>query len=301
MPCPTPGEPEPTPALDGLLRAAEDAARELDRVGEQDERVRERLWERIGALRSSGGEQALEAAKSWTRRQEPFLRELGADTLGQLHPAAESLDFARRCRAAVLPLLSDVHEDVLQSALVALAHLYREEHPFDLAPVLPLVSHPSPDVRQACGFLLGGSPAERDAGALAALLVLMTDESEEVRDWATFGAGVQTEIRSPELTAALLERLGDSSETVRAEAISALAARGDERVVGAIHEALESGSVQSPVLDAIRALPRKEFLPELRGFLAADPEDAEIVAAVEACESGVPRPPDGGGHRSSAP
>lgn len=277
--------PEPDAPLDVLLRGAEEAATALASRGGHDDGLRHVLWAWINPLRAHGGPDALRAAAAWARAPEAHLRALAADVLGQLNPSLDSLEFAGECTAAVLPLLDDTDPAVLESAIVALGHLYREERPWPVDRVVELARHPDEDVRLACCHALSVGHADRTSAALEALLRLAEDPADDVRDWAVFSLGVQSDVDTPTVREALARRLDDPNEDVRAEAIHGLARRGDERAVVAIEAALATGDVTSPVLEAIVDQPSPRYVDALRGFVESAPDDPLAANALHASEA----------------
>lgn len=282
---PDPAIPPEDASLDVLVAGAHRAALAQAACGEDDGVAHDQLWLWIGALRSHGGQDVLAAGARWRLADQPALRSLAADTIGQLRPALDSPEFAEACIAELLPLLEDPHADVLGDAMINLGHLYSHKHGWDAALVARHASHAAQSVRFACSFALGGGPAEEQPLALATLIQLMDDESEEVRDWATFGASVTCSADSPELRAALVARLDDPVEIVRAEAILGLAQRHDPRAHPAILHALDSGSALAPIFEAVEAMPSPDFIEDLGGYLKNNPECSSLIEALQACEA----------------
>jgi HEAT repeat protein len=251
-----------------LDRAASCAA--ADPLRETDE-----LWAVIVELHRRGGSIVYAAATEWCASEQPSLRCLGADVLGQLG-FSEGHPFAEPSTQALTKLLADPEPTVVDSALVALGHLETG----DLPTICGLASHASPEVRHGVAFCLGGR--NHDA-ALDALVRLCGDEDADVRNWATFGLGTLSEADSPAIRSALIERLSDDDTDVRGEAMRGLARRGDVRAVGAILDELQRPGGSDLAIEAASEMPRREFLPVLEALLESNPEAEDIRVAIEDC------------------
>ena len=237
----------------------------------------EQRWNHVVALHRRTDVAIFERAAAWCGSEQPLLRALGADVLGQLG-CLDSHPFAAASTPILLARLADAEPAVLASALLGLAHLGTG----DLQPILSLAAHRSGHVRYAVAYCLG---ARDEPEARAALVTLSADEDPKVRDWATFGLGSLSEVDSSEIRAALAARLHDDDLDARAEAIIGLARRGDERAILAIQRELDRDEVGSLVIDAATELPRRSFLPGLEALLEMNPEDAQILVAIERCRA----------------
>jgi HEAT repeat protein len=122
-------------------------------------------------------------------------------------------------------------------------------------------------VRLAVAQALPGVAGDPPAPAVVAALVRLTDDADdEVREWATFGLGSSLAIDSIGIRGALWRRVDDEHHDTRAEAMLALARRGDERVVPAVLAALTAQSVGRLAVEAAALLPSASLLPALLGL-----------------------------------
>jgi HEAT repeat protein len=229
----------------------------------------------VSELHRRGSSPVYEAATRWCASQQPLLRSLGADVLGQLG-FSEGYPFAEPSTQTLMELLKDREPNVVDSALVALGHL----NTGDLHTICALVSHASPEVRYAVAFCLGGRDDEL---AIQTLERLSRDEDADVRNWATFGLGTLSKADTPALRDALLERLADDDADVRGEAMRGLALRRDVRAARAILDELQRPEVSDLAIEAACEMPRKEFLPLLEALLAAEPQAEHVRLAIEQC------------------
>jgi hypothetical protein len=117
-----------------------------------------------------------------------------------------------------------------------------------------------------------------------ALMCLMQDVSDEVRDWATFGLGSQLTVDTSGVRAALFERASDSNEDVRDEAIVGLALRRDRRALGLVQAELATDHVGPLIWEAAEHLADPVLSETLHDWLADNPDNEKIAAAVRACD-----------------
>lgn len=149
-----------------------------------------------------------------------------------------------------------------------------------------LAGHADSAMRWNVAVSLGCYP---DPAAIGALIQLATDVDSDVRDWATFGLGTLQNADTPELREVLWRNLNDEDEDVRGEALVALAARHDLRVID--HLLAQLGpECRVYQLDAAEHLASPLLLPALQA-LAGGLLDSEregywfgcLQSAVEAC------------------
>ena len=240
----------------------------------------EEHWALVQELHSRGGGEAFETSVAWCASQEPLLRCLGADVLGQLG-CHDSRTFAGKSAPVLDSLLGDADSRVLQSALIALGHLRTG----NLKRICSLATHTSAEVRHAVANCLGGRD---DRLAHETLITLSADSDQHVRDWATFGLGTLGTADGEGIRNALVARLSDPDLEVRGEAMRGLAVRGDPRAVPAILAELERDDVSALAIQAAAALPRDGFLPELERLLKANPASKALQLAVQACRGQDP-------------
>ena len=252
-----------------LLERAVSCA-ETERLRETDE-----CWAVVSELHRRGGSIVYAAATEWCAAEQPWLRCLGADVLGQLG-FSEGRPFAEPSTQTLTHLLSDPEPTVVDSALVALGHLETG----DLPAICALAAHASPMVRHGVAFCLGGR--NHDA-AFDTLVRLTADEDADVRNWATFGLGTLSDADTAAIRSALMERLSDEDTDVRGEAMRGLARRGDVRAADAILAELQRPGGSELAIEAASEMPRPEFLPVLEALLESNPEAELIRLAIEDC------------------
>jgi len=241
-----------------------------DALREGDDR-----WAVVSELHRRGSSAVYEAATAWCVSQQPLLRSLGADVLGQLG-CSEGHPFAEPSTQTLMDLLKDPDPNVVDSAVVALGHLETG----DLHTICALVSHASSEVRHAVAFCLGGRD---DDLAIQTLERLSRDVDPDVRNWATFGLGTLSKADTPALRDALVERLVDDDADVRGEAMRGLALRRDLRAARAILDELQRPDGSDLAIEAASKMPRKEFVPLLEALLAAQPQAEHVRLAIEEC------------------
>lgn len=238
-------------------------------------------WTALLELHRRGSRVELDAARALAAHPCARHRQLAADILAQLgfpqHP------FREQSISVLLPILSDPCSEVVAAAAHAFSHL---KHPASVARLAELVAYDDREVRFAVDCALGGNV---DDVSLQALLHLMNDHDDQVRNWATFGLGVLGDADSEPIRKALLERTKDAYLDARGEALEALAARGDRRVLGPLRHEIEAWSEGEWVFNAALLLPGRSLLPallDLRARLTGDEPDYEgelLRAALAAC------------------
>jgi hypothetical protein len=213
------------------------------------EHERDESWALVRALQRRGSLAVFEQACAWCRAADAGSRRLGSNVLGQLS-ATDGHPIAGASTPILAAMLGDPDESVVSCALTALGHLGTG----DTATISALASSPSDRVRYSVAWCLG---RRDDALALATLIALSRDVDAEVRDWATFGFGNLSEADSPELRQALVDRLDDSDPDTRAEAMLALATRGDSRADAAIAAAVREPTAGALVHEAAEIVARR--------------------------------------------
>jgi hypothetical protein len=187
----------------------------VDRTRDSDE-----YWSAISLLHKRGERQVFEQAVACCAGATPAERQVGADVLAQIGIADSHgiRPFTEGSVSVLRALLADTDDDVIASAIHALAH-HRHENVSDFS---PLARHESQAVRYAIAHALSG---HHRADAVAILIELTTDVDDSIRDWATFAIGTQCDVDGPEIREALGRRLVDADEEVRGEAMVGLATR----------------------------------------------------------------------------
>ena len=138
-----------------------------------------------------------------------MLAQIGtADTRGIRPFTEESVPVLRA-------LLADTDDDVIASAIHALAH-HRHDNVSDFS---RLARTESQAVRYAIAHALSG---HEQADAIAIVIELTADVDDSIRDWATFAIGTQCDVDGPEIREALGRRLVDADEEIRGEAMVGL-------------------------------------------------------------------------------
>jgi HEAT repeat protein len=154
----------------------------------------------------------------------------------------------------------------------------------NLTKVIGLASHSDVNVRRA---LVGALSGRDEPLALQTLMSLMQDSEAIIRDWATFELGIMSDADSPQIRDAFAKRLLDEYREARNEALVSLAKRQDPRVIPAILRELARDDVGESAIEAAGLMPDPSFLPELEAILATNPDDDDIIAAIEACRTGI--------------
>ncbi len=247
-------------------------------------------WLCITELKGRSTDETMRACGIWAEAPDPAWRSTAADIIGNLAEAAgPGKDRLRKAaRPIVERLLEDGDAGVVAAAVGALGHVCRAPRTRDEdALLLPFETHPDEDVRWRLVHCLsyGGSRSD-----IAVLIRLTTDPATRIRDWATFSLGTQLEADTPEIRAALLARLEDDDEDTRCEAMVGLAVRQDRRAIGAIAKELDREDVCGFPIEAAGIMPDSSFLPALENLLRDMPDDEDILAAIEACRTGVTSP-----------
>jgi len=255
--------------LSALFERAEACAR-ADPHNEGEER-----WQAVTALHARSEEAVFERAASWCTHDEPVLRALGADVLGQLDWRNEH-PFRQRSAPLLDAMLDDGNPLVIAAALYAHGHLGIGT----TDRLTAFATHADTDVRFALASALGG---REDGGSIAALIALSTDQDSDVRDWATFGLGTQCDVDTEELREALVARLDDPDEDTRCEAMRGLAQRRDNRAEDPIEQALAKEEVCEIVIEAAGLLASPRFTRHLEDLLVRNPDDDELQEALARC------------------
>jgi HEAT repeat protein len=233
----------------------------------------EERWEPIKALLAHDDPAAVRAAAE--RRldsDDPVTREAAVDVLAQVG-GPDAPDRAERATLVLDRLATETHPHVLAALATACLHLADRRA---IAPLIDLADHEHPLVRR--GVVDGLSfAADDDDRVVDALIALTADPLAEIRDWATFALGHLSYRTGPRVLDALAERLRDEDGHTSAEALYALALRGDPRALARLLELLDDGWYDGLIDRALLAL------------AARFPEDARLTAAVaERWPDGVP-------------
>jgi HEAT repeat protein len=220
-------------------------AHAIELAGIDENRDANEYWELIRVLHGRPEREVFAKAVACCTGTMPSERLVGADVLAQLGtPNINGLrPFTTETVPVLQALLADENEDVIASAIHALAH-HRHAIVHDLR---ELARHESQPIRYAVAHALSGY---EHVEAIALLIELTTDVDDSVRDWATFALGTQCDADGPEIRKALADRLRDSDDEVRGEAMVGLARRADATVIDCVAEALESVDPGQLVFDA---------------------------------------------------
>ncbi len=236
-----------------------------------------------------GSPQMLALADAQARSSSWRRRALGLSIAAQLRrriAGGESVVYAvEETQALLLAGLSDLHEEVLISAIAGLGHRPCDQAPL---PLLALIAHPDSDVRWhlACSLESYSQPE-----ALQALMQLGRDSDSRVRDWATFGVGTIQHVDTPEVREFLWGQLPDLDANVRGEALKGLAERQDERVVPYLvaHLNEDCGSLELEAAEQAASPLLLVPLQRIADAVAGQDLDlmwlGQLYAAIEACEA----------------
>lgn len=249
--------------LDSLLEAAKRAAR-----ADTDRDLAH--WHIVQKLHGRSEDAVFTTAVAWARDDDPLVRCLAADLLGQLG-WQEKYPHKARTLPVMANLLRDPDDGVVSAALSALGHLGADEM---LDQVVQHARSPCEDVRFGVVMALLGIEQSR---AIETLIALSADSDTDVRDWATFGLGAQLDLDSPEIRDALVARLDDSDEDTRDEAIVGLAKRGDPRVRPVLLELIQRDVVGPLIAEAAVFLADPQLLEALEKLLPDSDVDEELL------------------------
>jgi HEAT repeat protein len=231
-------------------------------------------WSCIYDLQYRPEPETFEACQTWTKSQRSKLRRAACGILGELG-CQENLPFKASSVPLLEKLLADADTHVIAAALFAMGKLQIG----NLELIFPLTRHPEPEVRHAVAYAL---LPRYEPMANRMLIELSTDLETKVRDWATFGLGCESRDDIPEIREALAARLDDKDFETRGEAVLGLAQRKDPRVIATIQKELESDSIGTLILRAIEEMPQPSFIQPLERWLAKNPGDEDISAALKA-------------------
>jgi HEAT repeat protein len=197
-------------------------------LAEADEDQR---WYLLDAFVRSETSAARAAAELALVSEDPRMRQMGADVLGQV--VGLDRDATAEIANVLISRLEVEHDaDVLGSVIIAWGHTGDSSA---RTGVLNYAEHPDENVRYAVAWAL---PAPHlDDESLAVLRRLSADPDEDVRDWATFGLA-ESDARDPATTEALAARTDDPHDDTRAEGIFGLARRHDPRARSLIEREL---------------------------------------------------------------
>jgi HEAT repeat protein len=188
-------------------------------LAEADE---DRRWDLLGAFVQTETSAARAAAERALTVEDPRMRQLGADVLGQV--VGLDRDAAAEI-AEVLTSRLEVEQDAeaLSSVIIGWGHTGDSRA---RASVLKHAEHADENVRFAVAWALPAPHLDDDS--LAVLRRLSADPDEDVRDWATFGLA-ESDARDLATIEALAARTDDPHDDTRAEGIFGLARRHDPR------------------------------------------------------------------------
>lgn len=142
-----------------------------------------------------------------------------------------------------------------------------------------------------------------DERAIQALITLTADADDDVRDWATFGLGTQLDVDTPVVREALAARLEDPHDDTRAEAVVALAQRGDKRAFAPVLAELTSGCVGRLAVEAAKLLADDRLLGpllDLRDWWDPDDPTHLLEVAIRRCDPARRAADDAAGARLGA-
>ena len=208
-------------------------------------------WDVVSELQGKGGQNLLERATDLTTANDPAMRRLGCDILGQIG-YNEGFPY----RTITLPVLMEAltresDASVIAAAIRALGH-HGLPDPLEL--VVPHATHADSRVRIAVAHALpticGTGWLTSTHHGVVALIKLTGDEDSKVRDWATFGLGTQLAVDGPTVRDCLFARLEDTDADTRAEAMVALARRHDPRIITFVREALAGEVVAKAAVES---------------------------------------------------
>jgi HEAT repeat protein len=246
-------------------------------VHEDPSSERNERWRLIDELHLRAEDVVFQAAAAWCRATDIPIQLLGADLLGQIR-AHGNYPFADRSAAVLEPLLYDPQPDVVSHALDALGHLAVG----DLDAICACAEHSSSDVRKATASCLGQRFEDR---SWATLIALSADVERSVRWNATFGLAYVGEFDMPILREALAARCEDEAGNVRQLALCGLAIRHDPRAIPGLAALLAEGILDDHLIEAVEALPAREYIPAFQAMLVLDPLHENARLLLDRCQS----------------
>lgn len=240
-------------------------------------------WEIIFELSRRGSDVEFEAALKLIDSQDSLNREIGAQVLSRLDGGKHT--YHVRAVDALIPLLYDDNDDVIEAAAFGLGHRNDIK---SVRHLLKLINHDHSGIRH--GAALGLSCIDEEDAAHG-LIKLSSDQDFDTRNWATFGLAQQCDLDSPEIRQALEMRLKDSEAEIRGEALIGLAMRNDIEVRSAIMEELKGEFFGAWAVNAAEITGSSEFLDilieikkvqdgEVPGHMLSQIEDA-----IQSCSS----------------
>jgi HEAT repeat protein len=239
------------------------------------------FWEMILDLSSRASDTELAASLDLIKSDDPIYRQIGAQILSRLDPGKKT--YHEQAIEALIPLLSDKDEDVIEVAAFGLGH---RRDTRNVPHLLKFIEHPNPNIRHGVVMALTGL---EDPAALDALIKLSADSDYDTRNWATFGLGQQCDVDTPEIRKALRERLSDEDSEKRGEALIGLAKRKDAQVKQAIIKELTGEFLGSLAIEAAGLLGDPDFIPLLEEIKQAEKDNLpdsmlrDIEEAIEIC------------------
>ncbi len=239
------------------------------------------FWEMILDLSSRASDTELAASLDLIKSDDPIYRQIGAQIISRLDPGKKT--YHEQAIEALIPLLSDKNEDVIEVAAFGLGH---RQDTRNIPHLLKLIDHPNANIRH--GVVMGLSGLD-DTAAANALIKLCSDSDYDTRNWATFGLGAHCDIDTPEIRKALRERLSDEDCEIRGEALIGLAKRKDSQVKQAIIKELTGEFLGSLAIEAASLLGDPDFIPLLEEIKQAEKDNLpdsmlrDIEEAIEIC------------------
>ncbi|MCB1592076.1 MAG: HEAT repeat domain-containing protein, partial [Alphaproteobacteria bacterium] len=239
------------------------------------------FWEMIVDLHCRGSDTELHASLDLIKSDDPISRQIGAQIISQLDPGKQT--YHEQAIKALIPLLEDKNEDVIEVAAFGLGHRQDKRN---ISHLLKVVDHPNANIRH--GVVMGLSRIE-DPAAISGLIKLSADSDYDTRNWATFGLGSQCDMDTPEIRKALRERLSDEDPEIRGEALIGLAKRKDSQVKQAIIKELTSEFLGSLAIEAAGVLADPDFIPLLEELKRVEKDNLpksmlrDIEEALESC------------------
>lgn len=232
-------------------------------------------WDSVNELRGRASDSLYEKCMALTKSGNPKERRVGTDVLSEFYRKDKKKKYGfyfpydKKINKYFYEMINiEDNLTVIPSILHGIGHSNKHVKSKNINSILEFIDSDNDDIRFSAISALSGI---EDMKAIRGLIKLSKDRRSFIRDWATFAIGGLSDLDNDEIRKALYERCADRHYGARMEAISGLAKRKDHGVKKYLEKEFDDAAVY--VLEAIRDLDAKEYLPRLEAML----EDAEKI------------------------